>query len=102
MLRPLGFEEGPFMGPSTGPSTGPSIRSSRRRLGGFEEKARGLLRTQQRLDSVSVLCEGWRFPCGHTPKGVGLRVADSHTGNHPEDDFTPPKTFEGFPSAFGM
>nr|GEW33905.1 hypothetical protein [Tanacetum cinerariifolium] len=22
-------------------------------------------------------------------KGVGLRVADSHTGNHPEDDFTP-------------
>ncbi|GKD49551.1 hypothetical protein Tco_1278527 [Tanacetum coccineum] len=39
---------------------------------------------------------------GHTPKGVGLRVADSHTGNHPEDDFTPPETFEGFPSAFGM
>ncbi|GKC27468.1 hypothetical protein Tco_1034762 [Tanacetum coccineum] len=25
-------------------------------------------------------------------KGVGLRVADSHTGNHPEDDFTPLKT----------
>ncbi|GKE72299.1 hypothetical protein Tco_1534340 [Tanacetum coccineum] len=38
----------------------------------------------------------------HTPKGVGFRVADSHTGNHPEDDFTPPETFEGFPSAFGM
>ncbi|GKG37427.1 hypothetical protein Tco_0447600, partial [Tanacetum coccineum] len=26
---------------------------------GFEEKAEGLLRTQQRLDSVSVLGEGW-------------------------------------------
>ncbi|GKG11223.1 hypothetical protein Tco_0342623, partial [Tanacetum coccineum] len=25
-------------------------------------------------------------------KGVGLRVADSHTGNHLEDDFTPLKT----------
>nr|GEV75331.1 putative reverse transcriptase domain-containing protein [Tanacetum cinerariifolium] len=25
-------------------------------------------------------------------KGVGLRVADSHTGNHPEDDFTPLET----------
>ncbi|GJR68559.1 hypothetical protein Tco_0014624 [Tanacetum coccineum] len=25
-------------------------------------------------------------------KGVGLRVADSHTGNHSEDDFTPLKT----------
>nr|GEZ16533.1 hypothetical protein [Tanacetum cinerariifolium] len=25
-------------------------------------------------------------------KGVGLRVADSHTGNHPKDDFTPRKT----------
>ncbi|GKB21230.1 hypothetical protein Tco_0855153 [Tanacetum coccineum] len=25
-------------------------------------------------------------------KGVGLCVADSHTGNHPEDDFTPLKT----------
>ncbi|GKA49861.1 hypothetical protein Tco_0742934 [Tanacetum coccineum] len=26
-----------------------------------------------------------------TAKGVGLRVADSHTGNHPEDGFTPPR-----------
>ncbi|GJS38722.1 hypothetical protein Tco_0563765 [Tanacetum coccineum] len=26
-------------------------------------------------------------------KGVGLRVADSHTGNHGEDDFTPLETF---------
>ncbi|GJV44846.1 hypothetical protein Tco_1429382 [Tanacetum coccineum] len=25
-------------------------------------------------------------------KGVGLRVADSHTGNHSEDDFTPLET----------
>ncbi|GJV02679.1 retrovirus-related pol polyprotein from transposon TNT 1-94 [Tanacetum coccineum] len=25
-------------------------------------------------------------------KGVGLRVTDSHTGNHPEDDFTPLET----------
>ncbi|GKF48943.1 hypothetical protein Tco_0142194, partial [Tanacetum coccineum] len=25
-------------------------------------------------------------------KGVGLHVADSHTGNHPEDDCMPLKT----------
>ncbi|GKD55284.1 hypothetical protein Tco_1288671 [Tanacetum coccineum] len=37
---------------------------------------------------------------GHTPKGVGLRVVDSHTGNHREDDFTPLETFRGFLSAF--
>ncbi|GJV93248.1 hypothetical protein Tco_1541061 [Tanacetum coccineum] len=35
--------------------------------------------------------------CGYfrrrpTAKGVGLCVADSHTGNHPEDGFTPLKT----------
>ncbi|GJU92146.1 hypothetical protein Tco_1304569 [Tanacetum coccineum] len=41
MLRPLGSEEGPSTGPLTGPSTGPSTGSSRRRPGGFEEKARG-------------------------------------------------------------
>ncbi|GKE31770.1 hypothetical protein Tco_1451092 [Tanacetum coccineum] len=51
MLRPLGSEEGPSTGPSTGPSMGPSTGPSRRRPGGFNEKARGLLRTQQRLDS---------------------------------------------------
>ncbi|GJV57806.1 retrovirus-related pol polyprotein from transposon TNT 1-94, partial [Tanacetum coccineum] len=28
-------------------------------------------------------------------KSVGLRVADSHTGNHPEDDFTPLETIRG-------
>ncbi|GKE21624.1 hypothetical protein Tco_1433136, partial [Tanacetum coccineum] len=39
---------------------------------------------------------------GHTPKGVGLRVADSHIVNHREDDFMPSETFEGFPSAFGV
>ncbi|GJU10811.1 hypothetical protein Tco_1133207 [Tanacetum coccineum] len=35
-------------------------------------------------------------------RGVGLRVADSYTGNNREDDFTPLETFRGFPSAFGM
>ncbi|GJU78605.1 retrotransposon protein, putative, ty1-copia subclass [Tanacetum coccineum] len=29
---------------------------------------------------------------GPPAKGVGLRLADSHTGNHPEDDFTPLET----------
>ncbi|GJX28242.1 hypothetical protein Tco_0236321, partial [Tanacetum coccineum] len=29
-----------------------------------------------------------------TAKGVGLRVADSHTGNHPEDGFTPLETIQ--------
>ncbi|GJV22309.1 hypothetical protein Tco_1371329 [Tanacetum coccineum] len=29
-----------------------------------------------------------------TAKGVGLHVVDSHTGNHPEDGFTPLKTIQ--------
>ncbi|GKC31619.1 hypothetical protein Tco_1038913, partial [Tanacetum coccineum] len=29
-----------------------------------------------------------------TAKGIGLRVVDSHTGNHPEDGFTPVKTIQ--------
>ncbi|GKC94273.1 hypothetical protein Tco_1159715 [Tanacetum coccineum] len=40
------------------------------------------------------------FSEGHTPKGVGLRVADSHTGNHRKDDFMPLETFGGFPKAY--
>ncbi|GKE72493.1 hypothetical protein Tco_1534534 [Tanacetum coccineum] len=31
-----------------------------------------------------------------TAKGVGLRVADSHTSNHREDDFTPLETIQRF------
>ncbi|GJS53468.1 hypothetical protein Tco_0626830 [Tanacetum coccineum] len=42
------------------------------------------------------------FSEGRTPKDVGLRVADSHIGNHRKDDFTPLETFRGFPSAFGV
>ncbi|GKE01378.1 hypothetical protein Tco_1389361, partial [Tanacetum coccineum] len=102
--------EGPSIGPSTGPLTGPS----RRRPGVFSKLNRvrkrrlhplgeyiitlytnGKLRTRVTVTLVSGAE-------GHTPKGVGLRVADSHTGNHRKDDFTPPETFEGFPSAFRM
>ncbi|GJS38580.1 hypothetical protein Tco_0563623 [Tanacetum coccineum] len=36
-----------------------------------------------------------------TAKGVGLRVADSRTGNHPEDDFTPLETIRRLYSVFG-
>ncbi|GJT21618.1 hypothetical protein Tco_0891555 [Tanacetum coccineum] len=36
-----------------------------------------------------------------TAKGVGLRLADSHTGNHPEDDFTPLETIRRLCSVFG-
>ncbi|GKA55991.1 hypothetical protein Tco_0755063 [Tanacetum coccineum] len=37
--------------------------------------------------------------CRRPPtKGVGLRVADSHTGNHREDDFTPLETIRRFSS----
>ncbi|GJZ55427.1 hypothetical protein Tco_0610620, partial [Tanacetum coccineum] len=34
-------------------------------------------------------------------KGVGLRVADSHIGNHPEDDFMPLETIRRLCSIFG-
>nr|GEV11109.1 transposon Ty3-G Gag-Pol polyprotein [Tanacetum cinerariifolium] len=33
---------------------------------------------------------------GHTTMAVGLHVANLHTGNHHEDDFTPPKTIRRF------
>nr|GEX96250.1 hypothetical protein [Tanacetum cinerariifolium] len=36
-----------------------------------------------------------------TAKGVGLRVADFRTGNHPEDDFTPFETIRRLCSVFG-
>ncbi|GKA35911.1 hypothetical protein Tco_0722402 [Tanacetum coccineum] len=39
---------------------------------------------------------------GHTAKGVGLRVADSHTGNHHENDFTPLETIQRFLSVIGV
>ncbi|GJW65613.1 hypothetical protein Tco_0117497 [Tanacetum coccineum] len=35
-----------------------------------------------------------RFHRRPPAKGVGLRVADSHTGNHPEDDFTALETIQ--------
>ncbi|GJR65234.1 retrovirus-related pol polyprotein from transposon TNT 1-94 [Tanacetum coccineum] len=46
---------------------------------------------------VGVSCdlrELQSFIEGHTAKGVGLRVADSDTGNHLEDDFMPLKLFK--------
>ncbi|GJS14869.1 hypothetical protein Tco_0409341, partial [Tanacetum coccineum] len=36
-----------------------------------------------------------------TAKGIGLRVADSHTGNHLKDDFTPLETIRRVYSVFG-
>ncbi|GJU04926.1 zf-CCHC domain-containing protein [Tanacetum coccineum] len=41
------------------------------------------------------------FVEGHTAKGVELRVADSHTGNHHEDDFTPLETIRRFMGIIG-
>ncbi|GJX59046.1 hypothetical protein Tco_0290436 [Tanacetum coccineum] len=88
---------------------GQRLRGEGQRLHG---EGQGLLRTQQRLDSVSVLGEAsfiinclylcLSFSKGHTLKGVGLRVADSHTSNHRKDGFTPLETFGGFPIAFGV
>ncbi|GJY39032.1 hypothetical protein Tco_0425396 [Tanacetum coccineum] len=36
-----------------------------------------------------------------TAKGMGLHVADSHTSNHHEDDFTPLETIRRFLGIFG-
>ncbi|GJY40036.1 hypothetical protein Tco_0427306 [Tanacetum coccineum] len=47
----------------------------------------------------SYLCPS--FVEGHTAKGVGLRVVDSHTGNHREDDFTPLETIRRFLGIIG-
>ncbi|GJU27265.1 hypothetical protein Tco_1165886 [Tanacetum coccineum] len=78
----------PSIGPSTRPSSGPSTWSSRRKAV-FDN-------TGVFFELNKVIFER------HTPAGVGLRVADSHTGNHLKDDFTPLETFRGFPSAFRM
>ncbi|GJZ99405.1 hypothetical protein Tco_0671956 [Tanacetum coccineum] len=43
----------------------------------------------------------YKFHRRPTAKGVGLRVASSHTGNHHEDDFTPLETIQRFLSIFG-
>ncbi|GKD98540.1 hypothetical protein Tco_1382437, partial [Tanacetum coccineum] len=47
----------------------------------------------------SDLCPS--FIKDHTAKGVGLRVVDSHTGNHHEDDFTPLETIQRFLGIIG-
>ncbi|GJX10463.1 hypothetical protein Tco_0200322, partial [Tanacetum coccineum] len=71
-------------------------RASRRRPVVFSKLNRGRKRRLHPLgEYIITLCTN-----GHTSKAVGLRVVDSHTGNHREDDFMPPKTFKGFPSAF--
>ncbi|GKD65690.1 hypothetical protein Tco_1307798, partial [Tanacetum coccineum] len=38
---------------------------------------------------------------GHTQEDVGIRVADSHTSNHREDDFRPLETIRKFLGVFG-
>ncbi|GJS98561.1 hypothetical protein Tco_0819731 [Tanacetum coccineum] len=49
--------------------------------------------TLSEAQGVSLrITSGVRFRRRPPAKGVGLRVADSHTGNHPEDDFTPLET----------
>ncbi|GJX11314.1 strictosidine synthase-like 10-like protein [Tanacetum coccineum] len=49
--------------------------------------------------SKSDLCPS--FVEGLTPKGLGFRVADSHTRNYLEDNFTPLKTIRRFQSTIG-
>ncbi|GKC37532.1 retrovirus-related pol polyprotein from transposon TNT 1-94 [Tanacetum coccineum] len=86
----------------TWPSMGRRLRALRRRPRVFSELNRGSKRRLHPLGEYIITLYTKYFFEGHTPKGVGLRVADSHTGNHREDDLTPLKTFGGFPSAFGM
>ncbi|GKC92006.1 hypothetical protein Tco_1157448 [Tanacetum coccineum] len=50
------------------------------------------------LPSLGCPCES---PLAPPTKGVGLRVADSLTGNHPEDDFTPLETIRRSHSIIG-
>ncbi|GJX42029.1 abscisic acid 8'-hydroxylase 2-like protein [Tanacetum coccineum] len=54
--------------------------------------------------ALNNLCQHkWKhyFRRRPTVKGVGLRVVDSYTGNHPEDDFTPLETIQRLCSVFG-
>nr|GEV22749.1 reverse transcriptase [Tanacetum cinerariifolium] len=73
---------------------GPKVDKGRRRrlhpLGGYiiTLYTNGKLRTKVTIMLVSGAD-------GHTSKGVGLPMTDSHTGNRREDDFTALETFEG-------
>ncbi|GJT53705.1 hypothetical protein Tco_0988759 [Tanacetum coccineum] len=60
----------------------------------FEEK--GVSTEKVAFAEEGLRKEVWRFPCGHTSKGIGLYVADSLTGNHHQDGFTSLETLRGF------
>ncbi|GKE21868.1 abscisic acid 8'-hydroxylase 2-like protein [Tanacetum coccineum] len=52
--------------------------------------------------ALNNMCQHkWKHYVKPTVKGVGLRVVDSHTSNHPEDDFRPLKTIQRLCSVFG-
>nr|GEU48612.1 putative reverse transcriptase domain, ribonuclease H-like domain protein [Tanacetum cinerariifolium] len=65
----------------------------------IEEPVEILDRKVKRLKQSRILI--FKFRQRPTAKGVGLRVVDSCTGNHPEDDFTPLKTIRMLCSVFG-
>ncbi|GJX13420.1 hypothetical protein Tco_0205178 [Tanacetum coccineum] len=51
-------------------------------------------RVSKEMDEEGRMIVQIRFRRRPPAKGVGLRVADSHTGNHHEDDFTPLETIQ--------
>ncbi|GJV24047.1 hypothetical protein Tco_1376742 [Tanacetum coccineum] len=58
--------------------------------------------TLSEAQGVSLrITSGVRFCRRPTAKGVGLRMASSHTGNHREDDFTPLETIRRFLDIIG-
>ncbi|GKE40456.1 hypothetical protein Tco_1463861, partial [Tanacetum coccineum] len=69
--------------------------------GGFDEIEEFFLwmLSCQALNNLRIT-SGVRFHRRPTAKGVGLRMADSRTGNHSEDDFTPLKTIRRLYSVF--
>ncbi|GJV89539.1 hypothetical protein Tco_1533477 [Tanacetum coccineum] len=66
---------------------GPSMRPSNSRGRAFEEASE----LRRRVHRTKAYDSSFR----RDMKGVGLRVADSHTGNHLKDDFMPLETFGG-------
>ncbi|GJX21366.1 hypothetical protein Tco_0224043 [Tanacetum coccineum] len=88
--RRLRASKGPSMGRRPGTLTGPTIGASRRRPRGFEEKAKGLLRTQQMTKAYASSFKRvrhhplytWLLQMLHDIVKAATRLAGSYEGCH--------------------
>ncbi|GKF24347.1 hypothetical protein Tco_0076669, partial [Tanacetum coccineum] len=59
-----------------------------RQIDNYAKHIKDLVANKPKTEDDEEIRMNPSFIKGHTVKGVRLRVADSHTGNHQRDDFT--------------